>query len=66
MTNILEIKILSLDKALSSYKDTKGQLASFKQDSKNPDIYTGKSKDGYDYYIELQPRMCEVKRVKEE
>ena len=63
---ILNTKIMQLDNALSSYKDLKGQLVSFKVDKNNPDIYTGKGSDGFDYYIEIKkPIICEVKRVKE-
>ena len=63
---ILSTKVMQLDNALSSYKDSKGQLVSFKVDPKNVDIYTGKGSDGFNYYIEVKkPIMCEVKRVKE-
>jgi hypothetical protein len=51
---ILDTKIMQLDKALSSYKDTKGELISFKIDSNNSDIYTGKGSDGFEYFIEIK------------
>jgi len=61
---ILNTKIIQLDNALSSYKDTKGQIVSFKVDSKYPDVYTGKGSDGFDYYIEIKkPIYCEVKQL---
>lgn len=64
MTNILNTKIMQLDKALSSYKDTKGELVSFTVDPNNSDIYTGKGSDGFNYYVDIKkPIMCEVKRV---
>jgi hypothetical protein len=63
---ILNTKIMKLDNALSSYKDLKGQLVSFKVDKNNSDVYIGKGSDGFNYYIEIKkPIMCEVKRVKE-
>ncbi len=61
---ILSTKIMQLDNALSSYKDTKGQVVSFKIDPKNHDIYTGKGSDGFEYYIEIKkPVYCEVKQL---
>ena len=35
---ILNTKIMQLDNALSSSKDTKGQIVSFKVDPKNSDV----------------------------
>lgn len=61
---IINTKIMQLENALSSYKDTKGQVVSFKVDPKNSDLYTGKGSDGFDYYIEIKkPIMCEVKQL---
>lgn len=64
MTKILNTKIMQLDNALTNYKDTKGQIVSFKVDPNNADTYIGKGSDGFNYYIEIKkPIMCEVKRV---
>ena len=61
---ILNTKIMQLDNALCSYKDSKGELVSFKVDPNNSDVYTGKGSDGFNYYIEIKkPIMCEVKRI---
>ena len=61
---ILSTKIMQLDNALSNYKDSKGEIVSFKVDKNNPDVYTGKGSDGFNYFIEVKkPIMCEVKRV---
>jgi hypothetical protein len=63
-TKILNTQVMELDKALSSYRDTHGEIVSFTIDPNNSDIYTGTGSDGKTYYVQVEkPTMCIVRTV---
>lgn len=64
MSKILNTKLMTLEEALSNYKDTKGVKVTFTVNPQDPNIYTGTGTEGFTYYIDVQRvKYCEVKIV---